>query len=71
MNYKCPFCHSDNTEEITKPFGRVSNSWQNPYSVMQDTNIEYVCLDCGQISKINPIYYKDGSCIKQEESERK
>ena len=58
MAYTCPFCKSTHTEELEykeNGFYKADDGVQRPASDLMPhstpSTYEYVCLDCGQVSK--------------------
>lgn len=62
--YKCPFCKSTNCDELSlyelpdpiqpdKPFLGM-----RPHSY-NDNLVEFICNDCGIVTKIDPMIYKE------------
>lgn len=62
--YKCPFCKSTNCEEISKYELPIIPQPNQPYTGFQhyshnDNLVEFVCNDCGIVTKIDPMIYKE------------
>lgn len=58
--YKCPFCKSTNCEEINTRESVIVGQNQpltTSINYSSDNYIEFVCTDCGIITKIDPYYY--------------
>lgn len=60
--YICPFCKSNNCEELRNDpfFMSQSNQSSSPYQSYSynDNLVEVLCNDCGIVVKIDPRIYK-------------
>lgn len=59
MSYKCPFCNSAETREVLKPVQSYIPRERGYFQTFTDDFVEYVCLKCGRVSKVDPNYYKE------------
>ena len=55
--YKCPFCQSTNCEDIAK-YDSPHFMQSLPTNSYQEGLVEFVCNDCGIITKVDPRIYK-------------
>lgn len=57
--YKCPFCQSTNCDEL-KDYGYSSQVVTGiPKHSYNDELSEFVCNECGIVTKIDPRIYKE------------
>lgn len=68
MNFKCPNCKSTKTSEIIKStfpplpshgFQATQESCYQDHSLEESEFQEYICLNCGIVTKISTQYYKE------------
>lgn len=62
--YKCPFCQSTNCDELSNYKLPIVPQPNQPFLGMRsysynDNLVEFVCNDCGIVTKIDPMIYKE------------
>lgn len=62
--YKCPFCKSTNCDELSKYDLPLVPQSDKPYMGIQNYSyynnlIEFICNDCGIVTKIDPMIYEE------------
>lgn len=62
--YKCPFCQSTNCDELSNYELPIVPQPNQPFLGMRsysynDNLVEFVCNDCGIVTKIDPMIYKE------------
>lgn len=60
--YECPFCASTNCEEINTHESVIISQNQpltTSINCSSDNYVEFVCNDCGIVTKIDPMIYRE------------